>query len=33
MSFEDAWSLAIRASAKRLWNVDLEGACSSLPPT
>ena len=26
MSLEDAWTQAIRASAKRLWSVDLAGA-------
>jgi arginyl-tRNA synthetase len=31
MSLEDAWSQAIRASAKRLWNVDLEGAVLEPP--
>lgn len=32
MSIEDAWSQAIRASAKRLWGVDLDGAVLE-PPT
>jgi arginyl-tRNA synthetase len=31
MSLEDAWSQAIRASAKRLWSVDLEGAVLEPP--
>jgi arginyl-tRNA synthetase len=31
MSLEDAWSQAIRASAKRLWSVDLEGALLEPP--
>src|ERR1043165_1376982 len=31
MSLEDAWSQAIRASAKRLWGVDLEGALLEPP--
>jgi arginyl-tRNA synthetase len=31
MSLEDAWAQAIRASAKRLWNVDLEGALLEPP--
>src|SRR3954469_7524574 len=32
MSIEDAWTQAIRASARRLWNVDLEGVLLE-PPT
>jgi len=32
MSLESSWSQAIRASAKRLWNVDLEGSLLE-PPT
>jgi len=31
MSLEDAWTLGIRASAKRLWGVDLEGALLEPP--
>jgi arginyl-tRNA synthetase len=31
MSLEDAWSQAIRATAKRLWSVDLEGAVLEPP--
>jgi arginyl-tRNA synthetase len=31
MSFEDAWSPAIRASAKRLWGVDLDGVVLEPP--
>jgi arginyl-tRNA synthetase len=31
MSLEDAWSQAIRATAKRLWNVDLEGVLLEPP--
>src|SRR5688572_22128295 len=31
MSLEDAWTQAIRASAKRLWSVDLEGAVLEPP--
>src|SRR5437762_1843164 len=31
MSLEDAWTQAIRASAKRLWSVDLEGALLEPP--
>ena len=31
MSLEDAWSQAIRAAAKRLWSVDLEGAVLEPP--
>jgi len=31
MSIEDAWTQAIRASARRLWNVDLEGALLEPP--
>jgi len=31
MSLEDAWTQAIRASARRLWNVDLEGALLEPP--
>lgn len=31
MSLEDAWSQAIRSSAKRLWGVDLEGALLEPP--
>jgi arginyl-tRNA synthetase len=31
MSLEDAWSQAIRAAAKRLWSVDLEGALLEPP--
>src|SRR5215831_14587739 len=32
MSLEDAWSQAIRGSAKKLWGVDLEGTLLE-PPT
>ena len=31
MSLEDAWSQAIRASAKRLWTIYLEGAVLEPP--
>ncbi len=31
MSFEDAWSQAIRASARRLWGVDLDGVVLEPP--
>src|SRR5215831_13521605 len=31
MSLEDAWSQAIRSSAKRLWSVDLEGSVLEPP--
>ena len=31
MSIEDAWTQAIRASARRLWNVDLEGVLLEPP--
>jgi arginyl-tRNA synthetase len=31
MSLEDAWSQAIRATARRLWSVDLEGAVLEPP--
>ena len=31
MSLEDAWSQAIRSSAKRLWNVDLDGVLLEPP--
>src|SRR4030095_4274257 len=31
MSLEDAWTLAIRGSAKKLWGVDLEGALLEPP--
>ena len=31
MSLEDAWSQAIRATAKRLWSIELEGAVLETP--